>query len=79
MLVCPTDLTFSILLAVCRRWRRIRNFRDQISSGCLRNSVDQYPEKWDLEEDVEAYAEAKENALAISEELALLLRREANP
>ena len=73
LLVLPFHLAFRKFLAVRRRWRRIGDLRDQISCRCFCDTVDQDSEQRDLEEDVEADAEAKQYTLPIMEPLLFLL------
>ena len=78
MLVPPLDLAFGELLAIrWSRWR-VRNLRDQVCCRCLRDAVDQNTQKRDLQENVEADAEAKEKAFTIVKPGSLLGRSEAD-
>lgn len=54
VLVLPTQRLCFELLGLCWRWRRFRNFGNQVCRRCLREAVDEHANKWDLNEDVEA-------------------------
>jgi hypothetical protein len=79
LFVFPFDLALSKFIAVCwRRWR-VGDLRDQICRGCLRDAVDQYPQKWNLKEDVEPNPKAEKDALSVMKPTFLLLFRKTYP
>ena len=59
MLIGPSNLALSKLLAVGRWWWRIRDFGNKESGRRFRNAVNEDTEKWDPEENVEAHPESK--------------------
>ena len=73
LLVLPGDLALRKLLAVCRRRRRIGDLRNEVRCRRLRYAIDEDPEQWNLEKDVEAGAEAEEDPFAVTEPVVLLL------
>lgn len=78
MLVAPVSLCLSKVgpLFGLRWW--VSDLCDQEGSRSFSNAVDEHAEQGNLEEDEEANAESKEDALAIVEPDLLLLRCESN-
>ena len=75
VLVRPSNLALRKLLAPSRRWWGICDFGNEKGSRSFGNTIDEHPEKRDLEKYVESQPKSKENTLAITEPKALLVLR----
>jgi len=67
VLIGPSNLAFSEVLAVGRWWGRIRDFGYEESSRRLSDTVDENSKEWDSEEDIEAHPESEQQTFSVAE------------